>query len=232
MALTTDRQQEIVDALLEYERVDAAYRVESLTSEDIRVYLTDPSWYDSTGTTDDGRSEHDVWLETAPAAEIADWVDLDDLMTTQCVYCDAEVERATEPTAPAADDDAAWAELAALHADGCEWVETRAHRWTRSLSPGEAAGILGVSRRTILNYRDAGLLSGSHETPGGHLRIPEATVQRLRLGHLPIMRAHERQIVAGAGRTEVWLSALGNGTARDESDRLYWTTDDWAVPQR
>ncbi len=224
MTLTTDRLTEIIEALREYDRVDAAYRAESLTAEDIRDYLI-------AGTTDDGRSEHDVWLETAPAAEVADWVDLDALLTTRCAYCDAEVERATEPTAPSADDDTAWAALTLEHADGCEWVETRGHRWTRSLSPSESAEILGVTRRTILNYRTAGLLTGSHETPGGHLRTPEATVQHLRRGHLPIVRAHERQMVARSVRGEVWLSSLGDGTARDESGRLYWTAGDWAMPQ-
>jgi len=50
----------------------------------------------------------------------------------------------------------------------------------RPLSPGEAAVILGVTRRTVLNYHDAGRFPGAWTTPGGHLRIPEGQVQALR----------------------------------------------------
>jgi len=44
---------------------------------------------------------------------------------SRCIYCLAVTE---ETDVPGVDDDAAWAELAIQHADGCEWVITRAHR--------------------------------------------------------------------------------------------------------
>lgn len=43
-----------------------------------------------------------------------------------CAYCETQVTRLW--VIPAIDEDAAWAELAGLHADGCEWITTRAHR--------------------------------------------------------------------------------------------------------
>jgi hypothetical protein len=50
----------------------------------------------------------------------------------ECIYCNAELSDGEGPdgviAVPAADDDEAWAEIAGAHADGCEWVETRAHR--------------------------------------------------------------------------------------------------------
>ncbi len=42
-----------------------------------------------------------------------------------CVYCDRATGR---DDIPASSDDAAWAEVAGCHADGCEWVASRAHR--------------------------------------------------------------------------------------------------------
>lgn len=42
-----------------------------------------------------------------------------------CIYCDRPVY--TE-TAPAYDDDEAWADLALEHAENCAWIETRAHQ--------------------------------------------------------------------------------------------------------
>lgn len=44
---------------------------------------------------------------------------------SECAYCGAPVISAH---APGASDDAAWADLAATHADSCQWVLTRAHR--------------------------------------------------------------------------------------------------------
>jgi len=44
-----------------------------------------------------------------------------------CVYCGVEIDGG-EPDPPDVDDDESWAELAKVHADGCEWVATRAHR--------------------------------------------------------------------------------------------------------
>jgi hypothetical protein len=43
-----------------------------------------------------------------------------------CADCSAEM--LPYSVVPSASDSAAWAKLAALHADGCEWVATRAHR--------------------------------------------------------------------------------------------------------
>ena len=49
--------------------------------------------------------------------------------TIRCIYCHADVLGCEEcPTAPPDDDDSAWAEIAAQHAEGCEWVRTRSHR--------------------------------------------------------------------------------------------------------
>lgn len=45
---------------------------------------------------------------------------------TECAYCGALLDE--EGEVPAVDDDEAWAALALEHADGCDWVETRAHR--------------------------------------------------------------------------------------------------------
>ena len=42
-----------------------------------------------------------------------------------CLYCREET---TTHEVPAIGDDAAWARLASEHADGCDWIETRAHR--------------------------------------------------------------------------------------------------------
>ena len=50
--------------------------------------------------------------------------------------------------APPADDDEAWEAMAAEHADGCEWVETRAHR------PEEYA------------YHAGELFAGTQDDPG------------------------------------------------------------------
>jgi hypothetical protein len=47
----------------------------------------------------------------------------------ECAYCGITVPGCPDcPNAPPADDDDAWAELAEHHADGCEWIATRAHR--------------------------------------------------------------------------------------------------------
>lgn len=48
------------------------------------------------------------------------------------------------------------------------------------LSASEAASILGVTRRTIVNYHADGRFPGAWKTPGGHLRIPESEVRALR----------------------------------------------------
>ena len=44
----------------------------------------------------------------------------------RCAYCGAP--QTDVDTVPDVDDDAGWAELAHTHAQGCEWIETRAHR--------------------------------------------------------------------------------------------------------
>lgn len=46
-------------------------------------------------------------------------------ITGHCIYCDRAVY--TE-TAPAYDDDEAWADLALEHAEDCPWILTRAHQ--------------------------------------------------------------------------------------------------------
>lgn len=48
----------------------------------------------------------------------------------ECAYCQRMVSAAAHEhnQAPSADDDTAWDELAAEHAEGCEWIATRAHR--------------------------------------------------------------------------------------------------------
>lgn len=48
--------------------------------------------------------------------------------THECVYCNADVADDQDASAPAHDDDAAWAALAEEHAADCEWIATRAHR--------------------------------------------------------------------------------------------------------
>jgi excisionase family DNA binding protein len=172
MTLDTDRRDEIVSAVLEsHWRIRNAYRAEVLTRQDIIDYVTDDSWYQEPG--------HGEWLETAPVLEIAEWVDIDALMTTECAYCGAQLDRmGTVP--PETDED--WERIAGFHASGCEWVETRAHQWTRTLSASEAAEILGVTRRTIHNYWRDGKFPSAWETPGGQVRIPEAEVQRFKRG--------------------------------------------------
>ena len=48
---------------------------------------------------------------------------------TECAYCGREMPAEPEEARPpAVSDEVAWRELAAAHAPGCEWVETRAHR--------------------------------------------------------------------------------------------------------
>jgi hypothetical protein len=49
----------------------------------------------------------------------------DDWLVCECAYCMAEVPYDHE--VPDLSDDAAWADLARLHADDCEWIATRAH---------------------------------------------------------------------------------------------------------
>jgi hypothetical protein len=44
-----------------------------------------------------------------------------------CSYCGEEVVEDGMST-PHADDGDAWADLATVHLDGCEWITTRAHR--------------------------------------------------------------------------------------------------------
>jgi hypothetical protein len=41
-----------------------------------------------------------------------------------CIYCNRDVREIVPPLG----DDAAWAALATEHAEGCEWITTRAHR--------------------------------------------------------------------------------------------------------
>jgi hypothetical protein len=45
--------------------------------------------------------------------------------TVRCAYCYADVE---ETDVPHVTNDAEWEALAEQHAEGCEWIETRAHR--------------------------------------------------------------------------------------------------------
>jgi len=45
--------------------------------------------------------------------------------TVDCIYCGASVPSCSVPSV---DDEDAWTELAAEHADDCEWIRTRAHR--------------------------------------------------------------------------------------------------------
>lgn len=45
-----------------------------------------------------------------------------------CAYCAADVPLTDAVDVPDEDDDEEWAELADLHDDDCEWIETRAHR--------------------------------------------------------------------------------------------------------
>lgn len=53
-------------------------------------------------------------------------VTIDDPTETEvCIYCDTEVPASG---VPAVDDDDAWAEVRRHHAEGCEWVATRAHQ--------------------------------------------------------------------------------------------------------
>ena len=45
-----------------------------------------------------------------------------------CVYCGAVMPIEQASLVPAIGDDEAWGNLADYHYDGCEWIETRAHR--------------------------------------------------------------------------------------------------------
>jgi hypothetical protein len=47
-----------------------------------------------------------------------------------CAYCGAEncEDEIAEGWIPEVDEDQGWAKLALYHAQGCEWVQTRAHR--------------------------------------------------------------------------------------------------------
>lgn len=47
--------------------------------------------------------------------------------TCFCLSCNMEIPEADD-VVPAAGDDAAWTELAEIHAEDCEWVLTRAYR--------------------------------------------------------------------------------------------------------
>ena len=85
--------------------------------------------------------------------------------TIECIYCNADV---TERPIPAIDDEQAWAALRSEHRDGCEWVETRAHRWRVGVSelisesgidPGPTVGdvdaIRSEAKALLLDDRDA-----------------------------------------------------------------------------
>lgn len=49
----------------------------------------------------------------------------------------------------------------------------------RLLTPGEVAKRLGVSPKTVTRWFHDGTIAG-FRTPGGHLRIPEYEVERIR----------------------------------------------------
>ena len=49
-----------------------------------------------------------------------------------CIYCGATMPLEQASLVPAVDDDESWGYLADYHHDGCEWIETRAHREVRS----------------------------------------------------------------------------------------------------
>lgn len=51
----------------------------------------------------------------------------------------------------------------------------------KPITPGKAAARLGVDRRTINNWCRDGKLK-AFRTPGGHWRIDEAEIERLRRG--------------------------------------------------
>ena len=44
------------------------------------------------------------------------------------------------------------------------------------LKPEEVARLLGVNARTIKRWAESGKLPGAFRTPGGHWRVPAATV--------------------------------------------------------
>jgi len=46
----------------------------------------------------------------------------------ECIYCGRRVPGTDDDPVPAVGDEDAWQALAAQHANGCEWVYTRAHR--------------------------------------------------------------------------------------------------------
>lgn len=64
-----------------------------------------------------------------------------------CAYCQ-QVAAHPETTVPAVDDHAAWTEYAKLHADGCEWVRTRAHQM------GHIADSLALALNTYAEKTD------------------------------------------------------------------------------
>lgn len=47
-----------------------------------------------------------------------------EIMSIDCIYCDAPV---SSQLVPAADDDDAWARIEREHGSSCEWANTRAH---------------------------------------------------------------------------------------------------------
>jgi len=50
-----------------------------------------------------------------------------------------------------------------------------------TLTVTEAAAIVRVNRRTMMNWCRAGKVT-AYQTPGGHWRIDEAEIERLRAG--------------------------------------------------
>lgn len=48
----------------------------------------------------------------------------------ECLYCGVEIPTNDAEIVPKRDDTDEWDRLALLHGDGCEWIETRAHRCT------------------------------------------------------------------------------------------------------
>lgn len=88
-------------------------------------------------------SSYSLWLEyhdpnglfseaefeaMSPEARLASIEDAHGEDEGDCGYCNAYISAPAFEAVPEIDDDAEWERLATLHAEGCDWIETRAHR--------------------------------------------------------------------------------------------------------
>jgi len=100
----------------------------------------------------------------------------------RCVYCGAEVDR--EGPVPGADDVNAWGKLALEHADGCEWIETRAHvrgpgYLVEDPKPDDAAIIANLKQQNDDRWREHHSLARALENIAWAIPAPSAQAAAL-----------------------------------------------------